>query len=104
MLEITETALKELNAFFEGKDKQSIRIYLAPGGWRGPRLALALDEPLEDDTVIEQDGFTFCVNETLLKDSEGMQLDVTYMGFVIEPKKPFANAGSDCGSCGSSCS
>ncbi len=32
MLEISEGALKELNAFFEGKDKQAIRIYLAPGG------------------------------------------------------------------------
>ncbi len=32
MLKITEAALKELNTFFEGKDKQPIRIYLAPGG------------------------------------------------------------------------
>ncbi len=32
MLQVTEGALKELNSFFEGKEKQSIRIYLAPGG------------------------------------------------------------------------
>ncbi len=32
MLQVSEGALKELNAFFDGKEKQSIRIYLAPGG------------------------------------------------------------------------
>ncbi len=32
MLQVSEGALKELNAFFEGKEKQPIRIYLAPGG------------------------------------------------------------------------
>ncbi len=32
MLQISEGAVKELAAFFEGKEKQPIRIYLAPGG------------------------------------------------------------------------
>ncbi len=32
MLQLTEAASKELATFFEGKDKQPIRIYLAPGG------------------------------------------------------------------------
>ncbi len=32
MLNLTQEAINELNTFFEGKEKQSIRIYLAPGG------------------------------------------------------------------------
>lgn len=43
MLELTESAQKELAAFFEGKEKSTIRVYLAPGGCSGPHLALALD-------------------------------------------------------------
>ncbi len=32
MLNLTEAAVTELNTFFDGKEKQTIRIYLAPGG------------------------------------------------------------------------
>ncbi len=32
MVEVSESASKELEAYFAGKEKGSIRIYLAPGG------------------------------------------------------------------------
>ncbi len=32
MVIVTDNALKELDAYFEGKEKSPIRIYLAPGG------------------------------------------------------------------------
>lgn len=32
MIELTESARKELDAYFADKDKSPIRIYLAPGG------------------------------------------------------------------------
>lgn len=32
MLEVTESARKEFDAYFAGKDKATIRVYLAPGG------------------------------------------------------------------------
>ncbi len=32
MVEVSESARKELEAYFAGKEKGSIRIYLAPGG------------------------------------------------------------------------
>ncbi len=32
MFEISKEALKELEAYFEGKDKAPIRIYFASGG------------------------------------------------------------------------
>lgn len=63
---------------------------------------------MDDDTVTETDGFTFCVNKELLDSIEGVDIDLSYMGFVVEPKKPLpsASSGSSCGSCGSggSCS
>ncbi len=61
---------------------------------------MALDEPEGDDTVIEEAGFKFCINKDLLEESTGINVNVSYMGFEIEPVKPFANAG---GGCGSSC-
>ena len=32
MLTLTDSAKKEFDAYFDGKDKNSIRIYLAQGG------------------------------------------------------------------------
>lgn len=32
MLTVSESARKELEAFFEGKERQTIRIFLAAGG------------------------------------------------------------------------
>lgn len=32
MFEITDGAVQELNAFFEGKEKATVRVYLAAGG------------------------------------------------------------------------
>ena len=58
MLTLTENAGKELKAFFTDKPQSPIRIYLAPGGFSGPRLGLALDEPRDEDEVMEQDGFS----------------------------------------------
>lgn len=44
MLTLTDAAQKELEGFFADREKATVRIYLAPGGCSGPRLALALDE------------------------------------------------------------
>ena len=42
MLTLTDAAQKELEGFFADREKATVRIYLAPGGCSGPRLALAL--------------------------------------------------------------
>ena len=70
IISITEEARKELEAYFEGKEKTPIRVYLAPGGCSGPRLALALDEPGEDDETSEDNGLTLCINKELAERSE----------------------------------
>ena len=103
MITLSENARKELEAYFADKERQSIRVFLAPGGWSGPRLALALDEPNAQDSTEEVDGFTFCMATELVAQIKGVAIDMTYMGFTVDPEVPLASSGSSCGSCGSSC-
>lgn len=106
MLELSNDAVKELAAYFEGKDRGTIRIFLAPGGCSGPRLALALDEPGDDDISEDANGFKFCINKQLLDEIKGAKIDVSSLGFVVEPEVPLPDTGSSgcggcCGGCGS---
>ncbi len=54
---------------------------------------------------MEVDGFTFCIEKELLEKIGGANIDISYMGFVIEPDNPL-NSESGCSSCGTggSCS
>lgn len=66
---------------------------------------MALDEPNDQDQTEEQGGFTFCINKDLLNQVQGIKIDLTYMGFAVEPKVPLSasDGGSACGSCSSGC-
>ena len=66
-------------------------------------MALALDEPTEDDERTELDGFTFCINKELSAQVGGVTIDLNYMGFSVEPEIPLAGGKSSCGSCAGSC-
>ena len=101
MITLTDDARRELEAYFagSGKAKSPIRIYLAPGGCRGPRLALALAEPAEADARFDVDGLVFCMDKALADTTGGVTVDLTYMGFTVEPKVPLNARG-----CGGSCS
>lgn len=104
MVEVTESARKELEAYFVDKEKGAVRVYLAPGGCSGPRLALALDGPNDDDAVFDESGFTFCINKELLEKVEAVKLDLNHMGFSVEPRLPLPQAeGGGCGGCAGSC-
>ena len=85
MLTLTDAARKELEGFFADREKATVRIYLAPGGCSGPRLALALDEAGENDTRIEQGGFAFCINNELLQQVKSVSIDANYLGFLVTP-------------------
>lgn len=101
MITLSESAVKELNEFFSDREKSPVRIYLAPGGCSGPRLALALDTPGEDDEVSEQNGLTFCISKELFAQTGDISVDVTYMGFAVESANPMGG-GSGCCGCASS--
>lgn len=104
MFELSDDAKKELDAYFEGKDKGTIRIYLAPGGCSGPSLRLALDDAGADDDTEELGGYKFCINRELLGQIGGGKIDVTPMGFIVEPTNPLPeSAGGGCGGCCGGC-
>ena len=53
----------------------------------------------------EQGGFSFCMEESLLAQIGGVKIDLSNMGFSVEPVNPLGTPGGDsgCGSCGGSC-
>lgn len=104
MIKVSSEAQAELEKYFEGKEKSPIRVYLAPGGCSGPRLALALDEPGDDDVTEEAGGFKFCINKELKDQIKGCEIALTPMGFQVIPENPLPeSAGGGCGGCCGGC-
>lgn len=103
-LEMAQDAKKELDAYFKDKDKGTIRIYLAPGGCSGPRLALALDEKGDGDESTVLDGYTFVINDKLAEQIGGAKIEMNEMGFMIVPENPLPEPeGGVCGGCCGGC-
>lgn len=102
MFELTESACKELDAYFDGKEKSPIRIYLAPGGCSGPRLALALDDATDADKVFDEQGYSFVINNDLFTTAKNIKIDFTYLGFSVESEIPLGGGGG-CAGCGGGC-
>lgn len=100
MVTISDGAVKELDDFFADKETSPIRVYLAPGGCSGPRLALALDKPGDDDTVEDLGAYTFCINKELFAQTGDISIDLSYMGFSVDSANPIGGGGG-CSGCGS---
>jgi Fe-S cluster assembly iron-binding protein IscA len=100
MISMTDTAKKELDAYFEGNTPDSIRVFLS-GGCSGARLALALDEATHTDSRAEEKGYNFCMDKQLLEQVSHVTIDFSYAGFSVEPKLPLPDMGSKCGACAS---
>ena len=56
---------------------------------------LALDEPKEADTIIKEQGYTFCMDTTLLAKAAHVTIEYSYMGFSVTSASPLG-AGSAC--------
>ena len=104
MFEITEKANEMIQDFFKDKEEDPIiRIFLSQGGWSGPSLAMALDEPKDDDEIVKNDGITFLVNKDLLEKAKPINVDFTEsaMGSGFSISSALSAGG---GGCSSSCS
>lgn len=105
MVTVSENAANELTDFFSDREKSPIRIYLAPGGCSGPRLALALDAPGDADQTFDQAGFNFCIDKELLTQTGDISIDVSCMGFAVESANQMGGGGccgcASSGGCGS---
>ena len=103
MIEVSDSACKELDAYFDGKEKMPIRVCLTPGGCSGPRLGLALDSPSVSDEIFHERDYVFCINKELLNVLKGVKLDFSDQGFSIESVEGFGG-GSGCAGCQTGCS
>ena len=62
---------------------------------------MALDGPKDSDTVVTEQGYTFCIDKKLLETTGALTVNVGYMGFTVESVNP-VDGGGGCGGCGSS--
>ena len=106
MFEVTDSAVNNLKAYLEqNKISSAVRIALMQGGWSGPSLGLALDEPKESDKIFEEGGLQFLVEESLLEKCGSVKVDFMdagyRSGFSITATNPLGGGGScSSGSCG----
>ena len=97
MVEVTESATQQIAEYFKDKEISPIRIFLNAGGWGGPSLAMALDEPKDTDHVYDIDGFTYIIDKVFAKEAQPIRIDFSEMGFRLDSAIKF---NSDCSSCG----
>ena len=104
MFEVTEKAVEMIKEYLKDQEKPSpIRVLLSEGGWSGPSLGMALDEPRDDDETFDNGGITFVVNNELLDKVKPIKVDFvqTPIGerFFIDSSLQLQKGGGDCGSC-----
>ena len=106
MIEVTKLAQEKINDYFKEKDIDSaIKIYMNQGGWSGHSLAMALDEPNENDDSYETAGITYLIDKKLSEHVGAVKIDFVKQGwrsgFVVSSDKPVIDSHS---ACGTSCS
>ena len=103
MFEVTQNASEKIKELLKDKDNiPGIRIALSQGGWSGPSLGLALDEPQDNDEVFNDRDLTYIVEKGLYELVKPIKVDYvnTYMGTGFDISSTLS-AGA---TCGSSCS
>ena len=103
MVEVTESATKQIAEYFKDKEVAPIRIFLHSGGWGGPALAMALDEPKNTDDVYDIEGFKYIVNKEFMEKVKPIKIDFSEMGFKVDCAIDFRSGCSSCGTATNSC-
>lgn len=104
MIEVTEAATQQIAEYFKDKEIAPIRIFLNEGGWGGPSLAMALDEPKENDSVYDVNGFQFIMDKDFYEKAKPVKVDFLGYGFSISSNIQFGStACSACGSASNTC-
>ncbi|WP_319541873.1 IscA/HesB family protein [uncultured Pseudodesulfovibrio sp.] len=103
MINVTESAQKELTTYFADREVQPIRVHLADGGCAGMKLSMALDEVRDGDKSFEHAGFTFLINEELSEAAGTVSIDMTDYGFAIDSEKQIGGGGGGCSGCSCGC-
>jgi len=112
MLDVTaEASAKLLEYLRDNNIDSALRVFLSSGGCSGPALALALDEQKPTDSMFDQQGLRFLVEENLLSQCGAIKIDFieagSRSGFSISSTNPLPGGGGcspgSCGSKGCSC-
>ncbi len=104
MLELTETATQQITEQLKDKEVSAIRVFLDQGGWGGPSLSLALDEPNDKDEVYDISGFKYVVDKELLEQAKTIKIDFMGRGFAITSDLVFESGCAGCGPTSTDCS
>jgi iron-sulfur cluster assembly protein len=99
MFEVTEKASEKIKELLKDKDNiPGIRIALSQGGWSGPSLGMALDEPRDNDEMFNDRDLTYIVEKGLYELVKPIKIDYvnTYMGTGFEISSSLS-AGATCG-------
>ena len=104
MIEVTESATKQIAEYFNGKEVSPIRIFLNEGGWGGPSLAMALDEPKDSDEAYEIEGYKYIADKDFMEKAKPVKIDFTSYGFKLSSNIDFNSGCSSCSTTGSCCS
>ena len=103
MITVTESAQKEIKAYFADKELKPIRIFLN-NGCGGAQLAMALDEKSNSDSVYKIDGVEYLMDTQLLEDAKPVEISFSGMGFKLDSSLQLSSGCSSCGTKGSCCS
>ncbi len=103
MIQLTESAVRNLHALIaeKGEPGKGLRIFVEKGGCAGLQYGMTLDEPSEDDAVIEEGGVKVIVDSESAGFVRGSTLDYSddLAGAGFRLMNP--NAARSCG-CGTS--
>lgn len=103
MITVTEAAARQLGALLAEKDApgKGLRVFVERGGCAGLQYGMTLDEPGEDDAVVEQGGVKVLVDPESAGFLRGATLDYAddLAGTGFRLNNP--NAARSCG-CGTS--
>ena len=102
MINVSRSAQEQVKAYFNDKEIQPVRIFVT-SGCGGPRLAMAMDEIKETDSVFTCDGVDYIMETVLLKQARPVEVDFSEGGFKINSSLELGDGCSSCGSHGSCC-
>ena len=103
MIELTDAAKTQIDEYFNGKEPTPIRIFLNSGGWGGPSLAMALDEPKDSDDLFDVKGLKFVVDKEFMEKAQQIKIDFNGMGFSLDSGIDLGQGSGDCGGCSGTC-
>ena len=102
---ITPAAAVEVKKFMAAEnvspDVGGLRVSVQPGGCSGFKYSLLIeDQPAEDDTIVDQEGFKVLVDPFSIQYLNGVTIDYTssMQGSGFTFKNPNATGGCGCGS------